>query len=234
MGRRSSDSEDDSRSRRKKKQRRRSSSSSSSSSSSNSKVVSSRSRKSTRLNRSRSRDKDKDRSCIGIGRLSKQRHLNKWPVAGPGFLHPSQVPLAVWLLRQGQLMEKKTFQQQLVPQFVSQEEESQRRERQREEPPLTQIPQPRQERQSLTEALVIKTSGGNGITGGLRFVIGLAVSEEQVGWAGGVLGGGGGVGGGDVQNDGIDDEPTPTRHHLQNMKKRGARRGRVHRLERRE
>ncbi|KAF3847724.1 hypothetical protein F7725_020752 [Dissostichus mawsoni] len=61
MGRRSSDSEDDSRSRRKKKQRRRSSSSSSSSSSSNSKVVSSRSRKSTRLNRSRSRDKDKDR-----------------------------------------------------------------------------------------------------------------------------------------------------------------------------
>lgn len=43
-------------------------------------------------------------SCIGIGRLSKQRHLNKWPVAGPGLLHPSQLPLAVWLLRQGQLM----------------------------------------------------------------------------------------------------------------------------------
>lgn len=49
--------------------------------------------------------------------------------------------------------------------------------------------------------------------GGLRCVIGLAVSEEQVGWAGlvlvgargGALWGWGGVGGGDVQNDGNDD-----------------------------
>lgn len=50
--------------------------------------------------------------------------------------------------------------------------------------------------------------------GGLRCVIGLAVSAEQVGWAGvgggrargGVSRGGGGVGGGNEQNDGIDDE----------------------------
>ncbi|KAI9538621.1 hypothetical protein NQZ68_012273 [Dissostichus eleginoides] len=181
MGRRSSDSEDDSRSRRKKKQRRRSSSSSSSSSSSNSKVVSSRSRKSTRLNRSRSRDKDKDRrrrrrSSSSSSHSSSRKRRSRSAERDKGRSHHSH--------------------------------RSRSRDRRR-----------------------------------AHFVIGLAVSEEQVGWAGGVLGGGGGVGGLSGQNLMIDTQigyevlpatPTPTRHHLQNMKKRGARRGRVHRLERRE
>lgn len=40
--------------------------------------------------------------------------------------------------------EEKTFQQQFVSQFISQEEESKCRERQREEPPFTQVTQPGQ------------------------------------------------------------------------------------------
>lgn len=43
------------------------------------------------------------------------------------------------------LQEEKTFQQQFVPQFISPEEEPQRREREGEEPPPPQVTQPRTE-----------------------------------------------------------------------------------------